>query len=171
MFDDASISCSQAVDLGGVTGRRQSSWEWRRSSRRRPSGDTESLATAHGGRRLVPFSRSPSLVSALPRLSCVVAHWSGTRSRVISWSVSLQASTASSRRSVPFSRSPSLVTARWSMRILGPIVQISALSVLDAGKQLTPSDTIAPQLVGHDQDAASLLARIASEPGKMGASP
>jgi hypothetical protein len=36
------------------------------------------------------------------------------------------------------------------MRILGPVVQISALSVLDAGKQLTPSDTIAPQLVSHD---------------------
>ena len=36
------------------------------------------------------------------------------------------------------------------MRVLGPIVQISALSVLDARKQLTPSDTITPQLVGHD---------------------
>ena len=37
-----------------------------------------------------------------------------------------------------------------SMRVLGPIVQISALSVLNAGKQLTLSDTMAPQLVGHD---------------------
>jgi hypothetical protein len=36
------------------------------------------------------------------------------------------------------------------MRVLGSIVQISALSVLDARKQLTPSDTITPQLVGHD---------------------
>jgi hypothetical protein len=36
------------------------------------------------------------------------------------------------------------------MRILRPIIQIPALSVLDAGKQLTPSDAVAPQLVGHD---------------------
>jgi hypothetical protein len=35
------------------------------------------------------------------------------------------------------------------MRVLGPIVQISALSVLDAEKQMTLSDAIAPQLVGH----------------------
>jgi hypothetical protein len=41
-------------------------------------------------------------------------------------------------------------SSRQSMRIHGPIVRISALSVLDAGKQLTPSDAIAPQLVGHD---------------------
>ncbi|HUN40245.1 MAG TPA: hypothetical protein VMU81_08155 [Acetobacteraceae bacterium] len=44
----------------------------------------------------------------------------------------------------------SLSSSRRSMRVLGPIVQISALSMLDAGKQLTLSDTIAPQLVGHD---------------------
>jgi len=37
-----------------------------------------------------------------------------------------------------------------SMRVLGPIIQISALSVLNAGKQLTLSDAIAPQLVGYD---------------------
>ena len=43
-----------------------------------------------------------------------------------------------------------LSSSRRPMRILGPIVQISALSVFNAGKQLTPSDTIAPQLVGHD---------------------
>jgi hypothetical protein len=43
-----------------------------------------------------------------------------------------------------------LSPSRRPMRVLGPIVQISALSVLDAGKQLTPSDTIAPQLVGQD---------------------
>ena len=43
-----------------------------------------------------------------------------------------------------------LSSSRRPMRILGPIVQISALSVLDAGKQLTLSDTIAPQLVSHD---------------------
>jgi hypothetical protein len=43
-----------------------------------------------------------------------------------------------------------LSSSRRPMRVLGPVVQISALSVLDAGKQLTPSDTIAPQLVGHD---------------------
>jgi hypothetical protein len=36
------------------------------------------------------------------------------------------------------------------MRILGPIIQIPALPVLDAGEQLTLSDTVAPQLVGHD---------------------
>jgi len=36
------------------------------------------------------------------------------------------------------------------MRVLRPIVQISALSMLDAGKQLTLSDAISPQLVGHD---------------------
>jgi hypothetical protein len=36
------------------------------------------------------------------------------------------------------------------MRILRPIIQIPALSVLDAGKQLTLSDAVAPQLVGHD---------------------
>ena len=43
-----------------------------------------------------------------------------------------------------------LSSSRRPMRVLGPIVQISALSVLDAGKQLTLSDAIAPQLVGHD---------------------
>jgi hypothetical protein len=40
--------------------------------------------------------------------------------------------------------------SRRPMRVLSPIVQISALSVHNAGKQLTPSDTIASQLVGHD---------------------
>ena len=43
-----------------------------------------------------------------------------------------------------------LAPSRRPMRILGPIVQISALSVLNAWKQLTPSDTIAPQLASHD---------------------
>src|SRR5262245_17269161 len=43
-----------------------------------------------------------------------------------------------------------LSSSRRSMRVLGTIVEVSALSVLDAGKQLTPSDAIAPQLVGHD---------------------
>ena len=43
-----------------------------------------------------------------------------------------------------------LSSARRPMRVPGPIVQVSALSVLDAGKQLTASDTIASQLVGHD---------------------
>ncbi len=38
----------------------------------------------------------------------------------------------------------------WSMRVFGSIIQISALSVLDVRKQLTLSDAIAPQLVGHD---------------------
>jgi hypothetical protein len=42
-----------------------------------------------------------------------------------------------------------LRSSRRSMRVLGPIVQISALSVLDAEKQMTLSDAIAPQLVGH----------------------
>ena len=45
---------------------------------------------------------------------------------------------------LPFSSS------RWPMRVLGPIVQISALSVLDAGEQLTLGDAVGPQLVGHD---------------------
>jgi hypothetical protein len=36
------------------------------------------------------------------------------------------------------------------MRVLGPIVQIPALSVFHAGKQLTLSDAIAPQFVGHN---------------------
>ncbi len=43
-----------------------------------------------------------------------------------------------------------LSSARRPMRVPGPNVQVSALSVLDAGKQLTPSDAIAAQLVGHD---------------------
>ena len=37
------------------------------------------------------------------------------------------------------------------MRVLGSIVEVSALSVFNTGKRLTPSDAIAPQLVGHDQ--------------------
>jgi len=45
---------------------------------------------------------------------------------------------------LPFSSS------RWSMRVLGPVVQISALSVLDAGKELALRNAITPQLVGHD---------------------
>jgi hypothetical protein len=36
------------------------------------------------------------------------------------------------------------------MRVLGPIVEVSALSVLDTGKQLTLSDAVASQLFGHD---------------------
>ena len=36
------------------------------------------------------------------------------------------------------------------MRVLRPIVQISTLPVLDAGKQLTLSNPIAAQFVGHD---------------------
>jgi hypothetical protein len=43
-----------------------------------------------------------------------------------------------------------LSSSRWSMRVLGSIIQISALSVLDVRKQLTLSDAIASQLVGHD---------------------
>src|SRR5215469_11237037 len=39
---------------------------------------------------------------------------------------------------------------RRPMRILRRIIQIPALSVLDAGKQVTLSDAVAPQLVGHD---------------------
>ena len=42
-----------------------------------------------------------------------------------------------------------LSSSRRLMRVLGPIVQISALSVLDAAKQLTLSDAMAPQLLGH----------------------
>src|ERR1700759_1902594 len=36
------------------------------------------------------------------------------------------------------------------MRVLGPIIQISALPMLDARKRLSLSDTMALQLVGHD---------------------
>jgi hypothetical protein len=36
-----------------------------------------------------------------------------------------------------------LSSSRWSMRVLGPIVQISALPVLGARKQLTLSDAVA----------------------------
>jgi hypothetical protein len=39
---------------------------------------------------------------------------------------------------------------RRSMGILRPIVQISTLPVLDAGKQVTLGHALAPQLVGHD---------------------
>jgi hypothetical protein len=43
-----------------------------------------------------------------------------------------------------------LSSSRRSMRALSPIIEISALSVLAARKQLTLSDAIAAQLVGHD---------------------
>ncbi len=43
-----------------------------------------------------------------------------------------------------------LSSSRWTMRVPGPIIQISTLSMFDAGKQLTLSNAIAPQLVGHD---------------------
>ena len=36
------------------------------------------------------------------------------------------------------------------MRVLRPVIQISTLSVLDAGKQLTLSNPIAARLVGRD---------------------
>src|ERR1700693_4523114 len=51
------------------------------------------------------------------------------------------------------------------MRVLGPVVQISALSVLRAGKQLTPSDTIAPQLVNrdHSRDVSQTLQKPPEE--------
>jgi hypothetical protein len=38
-----------------------------------------------------------------------------------------------------------LSSSRRSMRVLGPIIQIAALSVLDAGKQATLSDAVAAQ--------------------------
>ena len=56
--------------------------------------------------RAVPLSRSPSTPSAVPRLLCVVAHCSGTRSRVCASSAARKAATASSSRAVPLSRSP-----------------------------------------------------------------
>ena len=56
-----------------------------------------------------------------------------------------------------------LSSSRRSMRILGPIVQIPGLSVLDAGKQLTPSDTMAPQLVGHDRPSERTAKRTPEE--------
>jgi hypothetical protein len=52
-----------------------------------------------------------------------------------------------------------LSSPRRSMRVLGSIVQISALSVLDTGKQLTLSDAIAQQLVGHNHPRLILQTR------------
>jgi hypothetical protein len=43
-----------------------------------------------------------------------------------------------------------LPTPRRSMRVLGAIVEVAALSVLDVGKQVALRHTIASQLVGHD---------------------
>jgi hypothetical protein len=43
-----------------------------------------------------------------------------------------------------------LSSSRWSMRVFSPIIQISALSVLDVRKQLTLGDAVAPQLVSHN---------------------
>lgn len=43
-----------------------------------------------------------------------------------------------------------LSPSRWPIRVLSPIIQISALSVLDAGKSRTLSDTIAARPVGHN---------------------
>src|ERR1700759_4643518 len=43
-----------------------------------------------------------------------------------------------------------LSSSGWPMRVLGPIFQISALPMLDARKRLSLSDTMALQLVGHD---------------------
>jgi hypothetical protein len=51
-----------------------------------------------------------------------------------------------------------LSSSRWSMRVLGPIVEISAFSVLDARKQLTLGDAVAPQLVGYDHPRLKLQA-------------
>jgi hypothetical protein len=59
----------------------------------------------------VQLSRPPRLVSALPRLIWMPAHWSGARSRLLSLRASRKAVTASSRRAVPLSRSPSFVSA------------------------------------------------------------
>jgi len=41
-------------------------------------------------------------------------------------------------------------SSRWPVRVLGPIIQISAFPMLDAGKQLTLRNAVASQLVGHD---------------------
>jgi hypothetical protein len=62
--------------------------------------------------RAVPLSRCPSFQSARPRLACVAAHWSGTRSRVYSSNAARWAATASSSRVVPLSRCPSFQRAR-----------------------------------------------------------
>jgi hypothetical protein len=40
--------------------------------------------------------------------------------------------------------------SRRSTRVFGPIIQVSALSVLDARKQLTLSNAVAPLLVDHN---------------------
>jgi len=60
------------------------------------------------GFQLIWSFRSSSSLVAKFKLFCVVAHCSGTRSRVISSSASRQAATDSSSRSVPLSRSPKL---------------------------------------------------------------
>jgi hypothetical protein len=51
------------------------------------------------------------------------------------------------------------------MRVLGPIILISALSVPHVGELLTLSDAVAPQLVGHDhpRDTLQTLQKPAEE--------
>ena len=66
---------------------------------------------AKGGDRLLQPRRAALALarasqSAMPRLFCVIAQSSGTRSRVISSSAARKAATASSSRAVPLSRSP-----------------------------------------------------------------
>ena len=48
---------------------------------------------------------------------------------------------------LPFSSS------RRTMRVLSPIVQVSALPVLNVGKQVALGDAVAAQFVGHDHAA------------------
>src|ERR1700759_2232081 len=43
-----------------------------------------------------------------------------------------------------------LSSSGWPIRVRGPIIQISALPMLDARKRLSLSDTMALQLVGRD---------------------
>ena len=51
------------------------------------------------------------------------------------------------------------------MRVPGPIVRISTLPVLDAGEQLTPSNTMASHLVGcdHPRDAVQTAQKLPEE--------
>ena len=89
-----------------------------RTSWTHSGGQTNAVTVKHASHaatacssHAVPVSRSPSARSALPRLFCVIAQSSGTRSRVLSCSASRKALTASSSRAVPLSRSPSVQSA------------------------------------------------------------
>jgi hypothetical protein len=55
-----------------------------------------------------------------------------------------------------------LSSSRWSMRVLGLIIQISALSVLDARKQLTLSDAMCHLSPGRGRRRRRRSAKLAA---------